>query len=103
MSDERAIHIVYPLNEDRTLSPLEVRVASHSGSVEYVAIEIQRGIESHGHVIEHEGGDFTGTNRCRALTWQITVTLESGYVGRWQHIVREHGDQWVRIAAETVA
>lgn len=92
------VHIHYPLHGGEELRPLDVRVAIHQGTVEEVASEIQRGLESHGHPIERDGGDWTGLDgKPRALTWQITVTLDTGYVGRWQHIVRDSGDLYLRI------
>lgn len=92
-------HIVYPLG--RLESPLQVRATTHEGTVDEVAEQIQRGLESHGHVIAKEVGDFTGPNgTARALTWLVTVTLkDTGYTAVWQHIVRDQDDAYKRIEA----
>lgn len=100
MSAEQCVHIVYAI--DDVLRALEIRVAIHQGSVEQVALEIQRGIESHGHEITHEGGDYTRADgHPSAITWRTTVTLADRFSVTWQHIVRESDDHYKRIGDRT--
>lgn len=97
---ESVIHVVYPLGRDA--HPLDIRAAVHDGTVLDVATEIMRGIESHGHSVEKEHGDYSGPDgAARAIAWQTTVTLKDrDYTVVWQHIVRNQDDAYTRVPAD---